>query len=91
MILNKTILIGMGIVIGIYLLYKLLFVRSKFDEEYHQLYNKILTSEEYKVKGQYDKQDLALFLKFHKKINKFIKYKQKILKKWQNALIAEKN
>ena len=55
MILNKTILIGMGIVIGIYLLYKLLFVRSKFDEEYHQLYNKILTSEEYKVKGQYDK------------------------------------
>jgi hypothetical protein len=55
MIINKTILIGLGIVIAIYLLYKLLFTRSKLDEEYQQIYNKVLTSEEYKVKGQYDK------------------------------------
>lgn len=55
MIVNKTILIGLGIVIGLYLLYKLFFARNKFDEEYQQLYNKILNSEEYKVKGQYDK------------------------------------
>ena len=55
MIVNKTILIALGVVIGIYLLYKLLFSRNKFDEEYDQLYNKVLDSEEYKVKGQYDK------------------------------------
>jgi len=55
MIINKTILIALGIVIGVYLLYKFLFTRSKFDEEYNQIYNKVLTSEEYKVKGQYDK------------------------------------
>ena len=55
MIVNKTILIGLGIVIGLYLLYKLFFGKSKLDEEYKQLYNKVLTSEEYKVKGQYDK------------------------------------
>ena len=55
MIINKTLLIGLGIVIGIYLLYKLLFSRSRVDEDYHRVYNKVLTSEEYKVKGQYDK------------------------------------
>tara|TARA_Y100000310_G_scaffold341089_1_gene439083 strand:+ start:22113 stop:22280 length:168 start_codon:yes stop_codon:yes gene_type:complete len=54
-IFNKTILIGLGIVIGLYLLYKLLFSTNKFDDEYNQLYNKVITSEEYKVKGQYDK------------------------------------
>jgi hypothetical protein len=55
MIINKTILIVLGIVIGIYLLFKLLFSRNKFDEEYQRVYDKVLTSEEYKVKGQYDK------------------------------------
>ena len=55
MIINKTILIVLGIVIGIYLLYKLFFRTSKFDEDYQKVYNKVLTSEEYKVKGQYDK------------------------------------
>ncbi len=55
MIINKAVLIGLGIVVGIYLLYRLLFTQSKFDEDYHRIYDKILTSEEYKVKGQYDK------------------------------------
>lgn len=55
MIINKTILIGLGIIVGIYLLYKLLFASDKFDEEYQQIYDKVLTSDEYKVKGQYDK------------------------------------
>jgi len=48
-------LIGLGIVMGIYFLYKLLFSTSKLDEDYNRMYNKVLTSEEYKVKGQYDK------------------------------------
>ena len=55
MIFNKTILIGLGIMIGIYLLYRLLFSKSKFEDDYERLYNKVLTSEEYRVKGQYDK------------------------------------
>lgn len=55
MIFNKTFLIALGIFIGIYLLHKILFSKNEFEEEYDKLYNKILTSEEYKVKGQYDK------------------------------------
>lgn len=55
MIINKTILIGLAVIMGIYLLYKLFFHTSKFDEDYQKVYNKVLTSEEYKVKGQYDK------------------------------------
>ncbi|MBI2651779.1 hypothetical protein HYX01_04870 [Candidatus Woesearchaeota archaeon] len=55
MILNKTILIGVGIAFGIYLLYKIFFGKNEFEEEYQRLYNKILTSEDYKVKGQHEK------------------------------------
>jgi len=55
MVIDRTILIGLSIIIGIYLLQRLLFKTSKFDEDYQQMYNKVLTSEEYKVKGQYDK------------------------------------
>ena len=47
--------IGLGILVGIYLLYKLLFRTSRSDDDYQKVYNKVLTSEEYKVKGQYDK------------------------------------
>lgn len=54
MIIDKNILIGLGIVMGIYLLYKFLF-RSQPADDYQKIYNKVLTSEEYKVKGQYDK------------------------------------
>jgi len=62
MILNKTMLIGIGIVVGIYLLYKFL-LKSKTLEsntlesksDFEKDYNKILNSEEYKVKGQYEK------------------------------------
>ncbi len=55
MIINKAVLIGLGIAVGIYLLYRLLFTQSKFDEDYQRVYDKILTSDECKVKGQYDK------------------------------------
>lgn len=55
MVFDKSILIGLGIILGIYLLYRLLFSKSKFEEDYERLYNKVLTSEEYRVKGQYDK------------------------------------
>ena len=55
MLINKTILIGLGILIGIYLLYKLFLNRPEIENEYEKVSNKILTSDEYKVKGQYDK------------------------------------
>ena len=55
MIINKTILIGIGIVFGIYLLYKLFFNKTQVEDDYQMVYDKVLTSEEYKVKGQYDK------------------------------------
>ena len=55
MIINKTVLIAAGIIIGIYILYKLFFVKDIMGQEYDNLYNKVLTSDEYKVKGQYDK------------------------------------
>ena len=57
MIINKTVLIGIWIAVGIYLLYKYL-LNSKTSEKksnFEKDYNKILSSEEYKVKGQYDK------------------------------------
>jgi len=54
-IMNNSVLIGLGIVIGIYLLFKLFFGKNEITNEYEQTYNKILTSKEYKVKGQYEK------------------------------------
>jgi len=62
MILDKTVLMGIGIVVGIYLLYKF-FMSSKTIEnktmgsksDFEKDYNKVLNSEEYKVKGQYEK------------------------------------
>ena len=55
MVFNKTFLIVLGVILGIYILYKLLFGKSQLDEEFEQAYDKVLTSDEYKVKGQYDK------------------------------------
>ena len=55
MAFNDAMLIGLGIIAGIYIFYRLLFTKSKFEDDYERLYNKVLTSEEYKVKGQYDK------------------------------------
>jgi|TARA_B100001964_G_C14004165_1_gene496349 hypothetical protein len=51
----NQIIMGLGIVLGIYIMYKLFFTRIKVDDDYQKVYNKVLTSEEYKVKGQYDK------------------------------------
>ncbi len=53
--ISKTFLMAFWIALGAYLLYRLIFSKSKFEEDYERTYNKILTSEEYKVKGQYNK------------------------------------
>lgn len=55
MIINKAVIISIYVLIGIYLLYRLLFKKDRYQQEYNKLYNKILTSDENKVKSQYDK------------------------------------
>jgi len=55
--INKTILIIIYALIGLYLLYKLFFRKNHYQEQYEKMYNKILTSDKYKVKGQYDKEE----------------------------------
>ena len=54
---NKTILISIYVVIGLYILYKLFFKKKPYHDEYEKLYNDILTSDKYKVKGQYEKEE----------------------------------
>ncbi len=54
MVFNKTFLIVFGIIL-VYILYKLFFGKSQPENEFEQMYDKVLTSDEYKVKGQYDK------------------------------------
>lgn len=51
---KKSILIALYAAIGLYLLYRILIKKSSFEEEYENLYNKILNSKEYKVKGQFE-------------------------------------
>lgn len=53
--MDNTIWLGIYALVGVYILYKLFFKKSKFDLDYERLYNKVLNSDEYKVKGQYDK------------------------------------
>jgi hypothetical protein len=55
--INKTVLISIYVIIALYFLYKVLFKRNPFQDEYEKLYNEILTSDKYKVKGQYDKEE----------------------------------
>ena len=55
MIIDKSILIGLGVIVGIYLMYKFVFNKVKTTDDYQNVYDKVLTSDEYKVKGQYDK------------------------------------
>ena len=55
--INKTILISIYVLVGMYLLYKLFFKKSPYHDEYEKLYNEILNSDKYKVKGQYDKEE----------------------------------
>ena len=55
--ISKTILVIIYIIIGLYTLYRLFFRKDQYLKDYEKLYNEILTSEKYKVKGQYDKEE----------------------------------
>ena len=54
---NKTILIGIYVLVTLYILYKLFFRKNPYQDEYERLYNEILNSDKHKVKGQYDKEE----------------------------------
>ena len=51
--INK-ILIGLGAVVLAYLLYKLLAPKKGFEEDIEREFEEIVSSDKYKVKGQYD-------------------------------------
>ena len=55
--IDKTILTGIYIAVGLYILYRLFFRKSPYQEEYEKMYNEVLTSDKYKVKGQYDREE----------------------------------
>ena len=54
--INRAILIGIYVAVGLFMLYRLFFRKNPYQEEYEKLYNEILTSDKHKVKGQYDKE-----------------------------------
>ena len=56
MIFNKTILISIYTIVGLYILYRIFFKKNPYLKEYEKSYNEILTSDKYRVKGQYDKE-----------------------------------
>ena len=53
--MEKEIWVGLYILLGIYILYRVLSTRVNHDREYEKIYDEVLNSEEYKVKGQYGK------------------------------------
>ncbi len=55
--ISKTVLIAAYVIVGLYILYKLFFRKNPYQDEYERMYNKILTSDKHKVKGQYDKEE----------------------------------
>lgn len=55
MVLNNTILVGLGLLIALYILYKLFFGRNQLDKDFEKTYQEILTSDKHKAKGQYEK------------------------------------
>ena len=55
--INKTLMIIVYALATLYVLYRLFFRKSPYQDEYERLYNKILTSDKHKVKGQYDKEE----------------------------------
>ena len=54
---TRMILAAVYSLLGAYVLYWLLFRKNPYQEEYEKLYNEILSSDKYKVKGQYEKRD----------------------------------
>ena len=55
--LNKIILMGIYALLTLYILYRVFLKKNPYQEEYEKMYNNILNSSKYKVKGQYDRDE----------------------------------
>ena len=55
--INKAVLIAIYALVGLYILYRLFFKKNPYQDEYERMYNKILNSDKYNVKGQFDKEE----------------------------------
>lgn len=51
--MTNLVLFGIYLVIAGYVLYLLFFKKNPYQKEYERMYNEILNSEKYKVKGQW--------------------------------------
>ena len=60
MAFDNVIYLGLGVAVAVYLMFKLLTNKDRGSQEYEKIYNKILTSEEYKVKGPAREIDFAI-------------------------------
>lgn len=52
----RAILIAGYVLLSAYILYWLFFRKNPYQAEYERLYNEVLTSKKYRVKGQFDKE-----------------------------------
>ena len=53
---TTAVMIAAYSVFSVYVLYILFFRKNPYRAEYEKLYNEIMTSDKYKVKGQYENQ-----------------------------------
>ena len=53
--ISRIILGIVYVAVAIFLLYRLFYKKNPYQREYEKIYNEILTSDKYKVKGQYDR------------------------------------
>ena len=51
--ITKMVLSAIYLLVAIYALYLLFFKKNPYQREYERLYNEILNSDKYKVKGQW--------------------------------------
>ena len=69
MIINKAVIISIYILIGIYLLYRLLFKKDRFQQEYNNRFrNETLETMDYRF-GTVNPQEIVIFQKEVKKID----------------------
>ena len=55
--IREYLLIGIYAALALYLLYKTFFSKNPYKDEYEKMYNEVLNSKKYRVKGQYDKEE----------------------------------
>ena len=52
--INRFIWIGLGVLVFAYLMYKVMVPKNAYEEDVEKEFNEVISSDKYKVKGQYD-------------------------------------